>query len=124
MLAVVKKSPSSPIEFTVQGGIPGKYLELLKEDFGPALSLFEDEGTVPVTEMDWYKEMKEKETPGDTLRFYRTLHNMTQEDLAARLGVTKQKISTMEHGTKPVSRKTACQLSEVFKISPGRFIEQ
>jgi transcriptional regulator with XRE-family HTH domain len=47
---------------------------------------------------------------------------MTQEDLAARLGVTKQKISNMEHGAKPVSRKTAYQLAEVFGISPGRFI--
>jgi DNA-binding XRE family transcriptional regulator len=119
MLAVVKKPP---IEFTVRGEIPGKYLELLKKDFGPALSIFEDEETLSVTEMDWYREMKEKETPGDTLRFYRTLHNMTQEDLAARLGVTKQKISNMEHNTKPVSRKTAYQLSELFKISPGRFI--
>ncbi|MDR1279037.1 MAG: helix-turn-helix domain-containing protein [Treponema sp.] len=119
MLAVVKKPP---IEFTVQGEIPGKYLKLLKKDFGPALSIFEDGETMPVTEMDWYREMKEKETPGDTLRFYRTLHNMTQEDLAARIGVTKQKISNMEHNAKPISRKTAYQLSEVFGISPGRFI--
>ncbi|MDR1025479.1 MAG: helix-turn-helix domain-containing protein, partial [Treponema sp.] len=104
MLAVVKKPP---IEFTVRGEIPGKYIELLKKDFGPALSVFEDEETLPVTEMDWYKTMQEKETPGDTLRFYRKLHKMTQEALAARLGVTKQKISNMEHNTKPVSRKTA-----------------
>ena len=39
MLAVVKKPP---IEFTVQGEIPDKYLKLLKKDFGPALSVFED----------------------------------------------------------------------------------
>jgi DNA-binding XRE family transcriptional regulator len=119
MLAVVKKPP---IEFTVQGEIPDKYLKLLKKDFGPALSVFEDGETMPVTEMDWYREMKEKETPGDTLRFYRTLHKMTQEDLAVRIGVTKQKISNMEHNAKPISRKTAYQLSEVFEISPGRFI--
>jgi DNA-binding XRE family transcriptional regulator len=119
MLAVVKKPP---IEFTVRGEIPDKYLKLLKKDFGPALSVFEDGETMPATEMGWYKEMKEKETPGDTLRFYRTLHKMTQEDLAARIGVTKQKISNMEHNAKPISRKTAYHLSEVFKISPGRFI--
>jgi DNA-binding XRE family transcriptional regulator len=119
MLAVVKKPP---IEFTVQGNIPGKYLGLLKKDFGPALSVFEDGETATVTEMDWYREMKEKETPGDTLRFYRTLHKMTQESLAAQIGVTKQKISNMEHNAKPISRKTAYQLSEVFGISPGRFI--
>jgi DNA-binding XRE family transcriptional regulator len=119
MLAVVKKSP---IEFTVQGDIPDKYLKLLKKDFGPALSVFEDGETMPVTEMDWYREMKGKETPGDTLRFYRTLHKMTQESLAVKIGVSKQKISNMEHNAKPISRKTAYQLSEVFRISPGRFI--
>jgi DNA-binding XRE family transcriptional regulator len=119
MLAVVKKPP---IEFTVQGEIPAKYLELLKQDFGPALSVFEDGETLSVTEMDWYREMKEKETPGDTLRFYRTLHKMTQECLATRIGVTKQKISRMERNTKPISAKTARQLSEVFKITPDRFV--
>jgi DNA-binding XRE family transcriptional regulator len=119
MLAAVKKPP---IEFTVQGEIPGKYLKLLKKYFGPALSVFEDGETMPVTEMDWYRKMEEKETPEDTLRFYRTLHKMTQVDLAARLGVTKQKISNMEHNAKPISRKTARQLAEVFRISPGRFI--
>jgi DNA-binding XRE family transcriptional regulator len=119
MLAVVKKPP---IEFSIQGEIPEKYLNLLKEDFGPALSVFGDEETMLATEMDWYREMREKETPGDTLRFYRKLHNMTQEELAAQLGVTKQKISNMERNAKPISRKTAYQLSETFRISPGRFI--
>jgi DNA-binding XRE family transcriptional regulator len=119
MLAVVK---NPPIEFTIQGEIPEKYLKLLKEDFGPTLSIFDDEKTISVMEMDWYREMQEKETPGDTLRFYRKLHSMTQEELASRIGVTKQKISNMEHNTKPISRKTAYQLSEVFKISPGRLI--
>jgi DNA-binding XRE family transcriptional regulator len=111
-----------PIEFTVQGEIPDKYLKLLKKDVGSALSVFEDGETASVTEMDWYKEMAEKSSPGDTLRFYRTLHKMTQDTLAARIGVTKQKISNMEHNSKPISRKTAYQLSEVFEISPGRFI--
>ncbi|MDR1420708.1 MAG: helix-turn-helix domain-containing protein [Treponema sp.] len=111
-----------PIEFTVRGEIPAKYLNLLKKDFGPALSVFEDGETMPVTETGWYREMKEKETPGDTLRFYRTLHKMTQDTLAERLNVTRQKISNMEHNAKPISRKTAYQLSEVFGIRPGRFI--
>jgi plasmid maintenance system antidote protein VapI len=47
---------------------------------------------------------------------------MTQDELASHIGVTKQKISNMEHNVKPISRKTAYQLSEAFKVSPGRFI--
>ena len=119
MLAVVK---NPLIEFIIEGEIPEKYLNLLKEDFGPALSIFEDEDAILASKMDWYREIKGKETPGTTLRFYRKLHNMTQEELAFRIGVTKQKISNMEHNAKPISRKTAYRLSEAFKISPGRFI--
>jgi hypothetical protein len=52
MLAVVK---NPPIEFSMQGEIPEKYLNLLKEDFGPALYIFEDEEPVPAVELDWYR---------------------------------------------------------------------
>jgi plasmid maintenance system antidote protein VapI len=52
---------------------------------------------MPVTDMDRYREMKDKETPGDTLCFYQTLHKMTQDALAERIGVTKQKISDTYH---------------------------
>ncbi|GHU36201.1 hypothetical protein FACS1894172_18830 [Spirochaetia bacterium] len=100
MLVVVKMPP---IEFSVQGKIPDKYLDLMKKDFGPALSVFEDDETMLATDMDWYIETKEKETPGSTLRFYRKLHKMTQDMLAERLGITKQKISNMEHNAKPIS---------------------
>jgi DNA-binding XRE family transcriptional regulator len=108
----------------MQGAIPEKYLSLLKSDFGSNAVIEDDEENklVPVTEMDWYKEMKAEETPGDTLRFYRRLHKMSQPDLAKKLGVSKQKISNMEHNLKPISRKTAYQLSEIFGIKPGRFI--
>jgi DNA-binding XRE family transcriptional regulator len=119
MLVAVKKPPT---EFIIQGNIPEKYLNLLKKDFGLAMSITDDDEPVPVTEMDWYKEMKAKETPGDTLRFYRKLHRMTQPQLAEKMAVSKQKISNMEHDLKPISRKTAYQLAEIFGIAPGRFI--
>jgi DNA-binding XRE family transcriptional regulator len=120
MLAVVKKHPT---EFVVQGNIPEKYVKLLKKDYGPDVTIVsEDADYTAVTEMDWYREQKAKETPGDTLRFYRKLHRLTQEKLAEQLGTTKQKISNMEHDLKPISRKTACRLGEIFRIAPGRFI--
>ena len=120
MLAVVKRRP---IEFMVQGNIPEKYLKLLRKDYGTDVTISnEADDYVPVTEMDWYKTMKAEETPGDTLRFYRKLHNMTQTALAEKLGVTKQKISNMEHGLKPISRKAAYQLAEIFSIAAGRFV--
>lgn len=119
MLVVVKKPPT---EFVMQGNIPRKYITMLKKEYGNEMSIEEDDEMVPVTDMDWYKEQKAKETPGDTLRFYRKLHGMTQSFLAEKLEITKQKISNMEHNLKPISRKTAYQLSEIFGVAPGRFI--
>jgi DNA-binding XRE family transcriptional regulator len=120
MLVVVKKRPT---EFVVQGNIPEKYLKLLKKDYGKNATITNETGDyVAATEMSWYKEMKAEETPGDTLRFYRKLHHMTQKELAEKIEVTKQKISNMEHGLKAISRKTAYQLSEIFGIAAGRFI--
>jgi transcriptional regulator with XRE-family HTH domain len=74
------------------------------------------------TEAAWYKEAQSKETPGSTLRFYRKLHKMTQAVLGEKLGVSKQKVSNMENGIIPISRKTAYQLAEFFGRAPGRFI--
>jgi DNA-binding XRE family transcriptional regulator len=120
MLAVVKKRP---IEFIVRGNIPDKYIALLQKDFGAHLTMVEEKDEyVLATEMDWYKEIKAEETPGATMRFYRTLQKMTQVQLAGKLGCTKQKVSNMEHNLKPVSKKTAYQLAAIFKKPPGRFI--
>ena len=119
MLVVVKKPPT---EFVMQGNIPKKYITMLKKEYGNEMSIEDDDEMVSVMEMDWYKEQKAKETPGDTLRFYRKLHGMTQSNLAEKLEITKQKVSNMEHNLKPISRKTAYQLSEIFGAAPGRFI--
>ena len=47
---------------------------------------------------------------------------MTQPELAAVLGTTKQFISDMENERKPISRKTAKKLAALFHVSVARFI--
>ena len=66
-----------------------------------------------VEDMQWYKEEAAKDTPGRTLRFYRKLKGMTQPELAAVLGTTKQFISNLENDRKPISRMMAVQ-SKIF----------
>ena len=84
--------------------------------------MVENDELVLATEMEWYKEVKAEETPRGNLRFYRKLHTLTQLQLAEKLEITKQKISNMENGIIPISRKTACRLSEIFSVPAGRFI--
>ena len=117
MLVVVRKPPT---EFIIKGNFPKKYFNLLKKDYGDNIRVEED--FVPATEMDWYKQIKAEETPGGNLKFYRKLQNFTQVTLAEKLGVSKQKISNMENGIIPISRKTAYKLSDIFRVPAGRFI--
>ncbi len=119
MLVVVKKPPT---EFVIQGNFPEKYLKLLKKEYGKNIVIEEDNEYELATESKWYKEIHAKETPGNNLRFYRRLHKLTQKQLGEKLEVTKQKISNMENDIVPISRKMAHKLSEIFKVSPGRFI--
>ena len=75
-----------------------------------------------VDDMEWYKEEAAKDTPGRTLRFYRKMKGMTQPELAAVLGTTKQFISNLENDRKPISRIMAKKLSGIFTIPASRFI--
>ena len=75
-----------------------------------------------VEDMEWYKEEAAKDTPGRTLRFYRKMKGMTQPELAAVLGTTKQFISNLENDRKPISRIMAKKLSGIFTIPASRFI--
>ena len=116
MLAVVKMPHTS---FTVSGDIPENILNILKTYYKKHLILEDDKTEyVEASTMDWYKEAEKRQTPAKTLRFYRTLNKLTQ----VQLGVTKQFISNMETGQKPISRKTAYLLSDIFGIDAGRFI--
>jgi len=120
MLAVVKTPHTN---FTVSGDIPENILNILKTQYKKNLIIQDEKDEyIEVSTMNWYKEAEKRQTPAKTLRFYRILNKLTQAQLAEKIGTTKQFISNMETGQKPISRKTAYLLSEVFDIDAGRFI--
>jgi len=54
---------------------------------------------------------------------YRKMRNMTQAELGEKLGgISKQNISHMERDVKPVSKKVAKQLADIFNVSVEKFI--
>ena len=89
-----------------------------------SLMHIEEENTImmDVQEMAWYKELKAEETPGGNLRFYRRLAHMNQTELGSKLGISKQLVSNMENGSKPISRNMALKLGALFDVPAGRFI--
>ena len=122
MQAVVK---TPRIEVEIRGEISPKLIAVLEEEFGPDLLLAEedDEEILDVFATEWYREMKSKTTPGDTLKIYRENHGLTQAQLGDMLGgIPRQHVSNMERGIRPVSMKTARKLAKIFKVSPGKFV--
>ena len=122
MQAVVK---TPRIELQIRGDIPPKLISVLKEEFGDDLRLQEeqDDKIVNVFETEWYHQIKSSMTPGDNLKIYRDNRGWTQAQLGEKLdGVPRQHISNMERGLRPISRKMAKRLAQVFEVSPSKFI--
>ncbi len=122
MLAVVR---TPHIEIEIKGKISKKLLDVLKEEYGSEVQIVPDEKdeTLDVFETDWYKQAKEKLTPGTNMRIYRQNRGMTQRELGELLGgIPRQHISNMERGLRSVSKKVALQLSGIFKTSVQKFI--
>jgi DNA-binding XRE family transcriptional regulator len=118
MLAVVKK-PHIEISGEL---IPEELLSFLKDHYQKIEIIEDDEASQDITHTEWYKKMQGRTTPGSTLKRYRKRNEMSQSELAEKLGMVKQNISAMEKGTRGISKATAHKLAEIFQVAPGRFI--
>ncbi len=122
MQAVVK---TRHIDIKIRGrNIPTKLIYALKDEYGDKVKITDDDDAlVNILETPWYKDLKEKTTPGDTVRIYRQAKGWTQEKLGELLGdIPRQHISNMEHGKRPISSNTARKLAKLFNVPMDRFI--
>lgn len=123
MLVAVKKPP-----IEIRGDIPEKFIAMVREFFGEtAVSVTADapgdDDIITPENSTWFKAVEATMTPGKTMRHYREIHALTQEELGKKLGnVERQEISKMETGSRGISKKTAKQLAKIFDVSPARFI--
>ena len=82
-----------------------------------------DEESVALESTDWCKKMSVEMTPGKAIRADRGLRGWTQNVLAQKLGVSIQNLSAMEHDRRPVSKKMAAKLSQVFGVPPETYFK-
>ena len=82
-----------------------------------------DEESVALESTDWYKKMSAEMTPGKAIRADRGLRGWTQNVLAQKLGISIQNLSAMEHDRRPVSKKMAAKLSQVFGVPPETYFK-
>ncbi len=114
------------IKIDIEGDIPPELLMYLKKHYGKKVKLVEDDDDrlVDVFATDWFKKIKKKTSAGDAMHIYREMHEMTQEDLGKKLGgISRQNVSHMERGKRPISLKTAKKLASLFDVSVEHFID-
>ena len=87
-----------------------------------AVSPVDDDILLDPHEMAFFKEAEASETPGKNMRLYRRNVKMTQAQLAEKLGTTKQAVSNMERGIRPISKKTTKELAKLFTVPVSNFI--
>ncbi len=77
-MQVVVKKP----HIRVEGDITGNLVEYLRKEFHDIEVIEdEDEELVEVSGSDWYRGIRRTIRPGENVKVYRQLHNLTQEEL-------------------------------------------
>lgn len=120
MIATIKQPG-----FEMRGNIPEAFIDVTREFFGAddvEVIIERDDELVDITDTAWYKKRTAERNPGRNLKNYRGIHGYTQAILAEKLGVFTHHISEMESGKRAISKAMALKLSEVFGVSPERFI--
>ncbi|MBR2059774.1 MAG: helix-turn-helix transcriptional regulator [Fibrobacter sp.] len=128
MLAVVNQPRTQGTEaasFRIEGKVPKFVVMFLESAFSKALKVEvsddEDDVAVPFEQTEWYKDIKASMTAGDTVKADRGLRGWTQKVLAQKLGISVQNLSEIERDVRPVSRKMAAKLAEVFNTDPAAY---
>jgi len=113
------------IEIDIKGKVHPKVISVLKELYGNKLHLTKDDNDeyIDVFKTDWFKNTKKRLSPENNVKIYREIHKMTQEELGKKLGGTsRQNISHMERGIRPISKINAKKLAKIFEVSVENFI--
>lgn len=128
MLAVVNQPRTQGTEaasFRIEGKVPKFVVMFLESAFNKALKVEvsddDDDVAVPFEQTEWYKDIKASMTAGDTVKADRGLRGWTQKVLAQKLGISVQNLSEIERDVRPVSRKMAAKLAEVFDTDPAAY---
>ncbi|KGE72538.1 hypothetical protein DC28_06850 [Spirochaeta lutea] len=119
-MQVVVKKP----HIRVEGEVTESLVEYLRKSFGEIEVIEdEDEQRIEISESDWYQTIRKTITPGENMRVYRQMHNLTQEELGSRIGnLTRQNISNMETNRRSISKAVAKKLAQVFDVSVEKFL--
>jgi DNA-binding XRE family transcriptional regulator len=113
------------IYIQIHGEIPDTLLRCLQAEYGRRLILKCECGEYwhNVLDAPLYESGPREMNPGVWLRFCRQDKGLSQATLGRELGgLSRQNISNMEYGRRPISRRMAVRLSAYFGVSVDKFV--
>ena len=116
MLALVKKPR---IEILLQGEKVDELIEWIRKKFEVSILSSDDSESVSIEETDFWKEMQSNRV-GNLLSAARLKENMSQSQLAEKLGIRQNMISDYERGKRRLSPAMAKRIAKILKIKVER----
>ena len=119
MLAVVKKPH---IELALNGESPAALLAWIRRRFEVVVLSPRRGDSLPIEDTDFWREMN-RNRAGNLLAGARLKAEMTQTELAEKMGVRQNMVSEYERGKRPLTRSMAKRFGEVLGVDLVRAIE-
>ncbi len=116
MLALVKKPR---IEISLQGEQVDTLIEWIKKKFEVSILTSEKSDSVAIEETDFWKKMQSNRI-GNLLSAARLKENLSQAQLAEKLGIRQNMISDYERGKRKLSPAMAKRIAEILGIKVER----
>ena len=118
-MQVLVKTPLIRIE----GDIPPELLHFVETQYKHVMVEYdEDDEYEEVTETEWFKQIEKELTPHGALKLFRGRDQLTQVELAEKLGTNAQNVSGMERGIRAISVTMAKKLGKIFGTNYRNFL--
>jgi ribosome-binding protein aMBF1 (putative translation factor) len=116
MLALVKKPR---IEISLQGENVDELIEWIRKKFEVSILTSDDSESIAVEDTDFWKEMQSNRI-GNLLAGARLKANLSQSQLAEKLGIRQNMISDYERGKRRLSPSMAKRIAKILHIKVDR----
>ena len=116
MLALVKKPR---IEISLQGERIDELIEWISKKFEVSILTSDNSESIAIEESDFWKEMQSNRV-GNLLSGARLKANLSQAQLAEKLGIRQNMVSDYERGRRRLSPAMAKRIAEILHIKVDR----
>lgn len=120
-----ERTPPIELRLMVRGKRKTERIIALLREHGVEAEIVEadDDELVDYFQTDLHRQIEAETTDGDRLKIRRDNAGLTQTQLAAKTGITRQRISDMECGRRAISIAAARKLAEALGVAAAQIIK-